>query len=732
VTSTYLSYRVLVKDLPRTLRQTAARAEVSREAEYYRANIGKVKTVDEFLKDQRLYSYAMRAHGLSDMIYAKAFMRKVLTSDLSDTKSFARGLTDTRFQDFARILNFTAKGAVVADVEVAQTDIQLDDTSGLYTEHRVRSGERAATEVANYQDRLGLLDTVDKFLRDERIFNFVLTAYGLDPSIASTTTIRDVLTSDLSDPQSRANTLGGKYLALASAFGYGTDGTLPAGTDPQSEAQINETILRYYEVTGNGKSPAAAAFKTELYRDAIAAVASVDDLLASPTLFEYALTAFGLDPTTETTSNIRLVLTSDLSDPSSYANSLSDTRYRTLAAAFNFATDGTISGSDGAQSTAQIEDTVDLYFTHYDDSAENQDALDTTYFRNRIGKIASVDDLMADSKLYDYLLESYGLDPAVESRVTIRKVLLSDVDDKKSYANTLSDERYRKLAAAVNFDADGTVARPHKAQTDYDELATIRLYNTRLGPSPTSAEQKAAKTENEYFHATLATLRSVDDLLADKRLVAYIVKAFGLEDENPTKDTLRKALTSDPTDKNSFAAKLNDSRYRDLAASFNFTADGKLGRIPAQTAQLRSAQLQTAELYLLQTMETDAGNNQSDGVRLALYFRRKAANIDSAFDILADKALIEVTKTALNLPGGFSQMDVDAQAKLIAKRVNFADFQDSAKLDKFLARFSSLYDIANSTSSTSSAASILFGGSSDIGFSQSLIQSLQGLRVGRS
>ncbi len=731
MTSTYLSYRVLIKDLPRTLRQTAARAEVSREADYYRANIDKVKTVDEFLKDQRLYSYAMRAHGLSDMVYAKAFMRKVLTSDLSDTKSFARGLTDTRFQNFARIFSFTTKGAVAADIEVAQTDTQLDDTAGLYTEHRVRSGERAASEVANYQNRLGLIETVDKFLSDERIFDFVLKAYGLDPSIASTATIRDVLTSDLSDPQSRANTLGGKYIDLASAFGYGTDGTLPAGTDPQSDAQIRETILRYYKVTGNGTSPAAAAFKTDLYRDAIAAVTSVDDLLADSTLYDYALTAFGLDPTTEPANNIRLVLTSDLSDPSSYANSLSDTRYRTLAAAFNFATDGTLAGSDGAQTAAQIEDTVDLYFTHYDDQAENQDALDTSYFRNRIDQITSVDDLMADNKLYNYLLESYGLDPAVESRATIRKVLLSDADDKKSYANTLLDERYRELAAAVNFDPDGSVARPHKAQSDYDELATIRLYNSRLGPSPTAAEQKAAKAENEYFHATLATLRSVDDLLADKRLVAYVVKAFGLEVEKPSKDTLRKILTSDAADKNSFASKLNDTRYRDLAASFNFTADGKIARIPAQTAQSKSARIQTADLFLLQTMEVDAGA-QNEGVRLALYFRRKAATIDSAFDILADKALLQVTRTALNLPAAFSQLDVDAQAKQLSNRLKFADFQDATKLDKFLARFSALYDIENSTSAASSSASILFGGSSDTGFGQRLIQSLQGVRVGRS
>ena len=43
--------------------------------------------VDEFLDDYRLYTYAVKAYGLEDMGYAKAFMRKVLESDLTDKLS---------------------------------------------------------------------------------------------------------------------------------------------------------------------------------------------------------------------------------------------------------------------------------------------------------------------------------------------------------------------------------------------------------------------------------------------------------------------------------------------------------------------------------------------------------------------------------------------------------------------------------------------------------------------
>lgn len=36
----------------------------------------------------------MKACGLEDMTYAKAFMKKVLESDLSDSSSFANSLSD--------------------------------------------------------------------------------------------------------------------------------------------------------------------------------------------------------------------------------------------------------------------------------------------------------------------------------------------------------------------------------------------------------------------------------------------------------------------------------------------------------------------------------------------------------------------------------------------------------------------------------------------------------------
>lgn len=754
MSSTYIDYRVYTQDLARTLKRTAAQPQVAREAEYYKANIGKIKTVDEFLKNDRLYNYAMRANGLTDMIGSKAFMRKVLMSDLDDSKSFARTLVDTRYQIFARSFNFEKDGNVASNTAIAQTQVQEDETVGLYTESRVRRGEVAATEVKNYQDRIGLMTSVDGFLRDQRLVDVALTAYGYDSNTGtnaftyvSTATLRSILTSDLSDPESVANKLGGKFVELAKAFGFGTDGTAPSGSSAQSSAQITETLYRYYENTGNGASPAAAAFKTKLYESAIASVASVDDIVGDSKLFNYVVTAFGLDPTLESPAAIRQVLTSDLTDPDSYANQQTDSRYKTMAAAFNFNTDGTVAGTGGAQTAAQLKNTTDLYLTAYDDKAEKADSLETTYFKNtvtssvsgQISTISKVDDLINNSRVYNYLLKAFDLDPTTESKATIRKVLLSDVADPKSYANTLRDTRYRDLAAAVNFAADGTVTTARSAQIESDELATIKLYNSRISADATELDKSRAKAESTYYHEALSKLENVDELVADKRLVTYVLKAYGLDKESIPNNELRQILTSDPQDPKSAANKQNDARYRDLAAAFNFGSDGKIARTPKQQAQTDSQQLKTADLYLNQTMETEAGN-QSEGVRLALYFHRKASSINTAFDILADKALLEVARTALGLPESMSQMDIDAQAKILEKRIDFDDFKDPAKLEKFIARFGSMYDQANNESLSASPASIILGSSGSNGttgsftpvnFSESLLASFQGLKLGR-
>jgi hypothetical protein len=725
MTSTYLTYQRLTRDLSKSLAQTASKPDVAREREYYEANIGKVKSVDDFLNNPRLFAYAMKAYGLEDMTFAKAFMRKVLESDLNDSKSFARQLVDQRYLAFASAFSFTTDGSAESNLPYVQNDFQENDTTGLYSQHRVNQGAAAATEAQYYQSRMASVTSVDDLLADPRLFNYALTAVGLDPSIASTTTIRKVLTSDLSDPASYANTLGDtRYRTLTSLFSFQADGSVASGSSAQSAAQVNDTVYRYYGSSGTDASPAAAAFNTDYYNSTIGSVTSVDDLLNNDRLYRYALTAFGLDPDIQSKATIRQVLTSDLSDPNSFANKQANGSYKLLAQSFNFATDGSVNSGEAAQSTDEVHSTTDLYLTHYGDKAASADSVATSFYKNRINLLSSVDDLIGNDQLYTYVLNAYGFDPNVESKATIKQVLTSDVSNPTSFANLQRDPRYAQMAADFNFGADGSVLRPRKAQQDQEELGTIRLYNTRIGS--TDAERQAAADESTYYHNTITQVQSVDQLLGDQRLVTYLRKAYDLGSDISDGE-LRTALTSDPMDENSFVDKQSDTKLRDLAAAFNFDAKGGVGRVSDEQAQIKSSILDTTDLNTRQVMETDAGAD-SPGARLALYFQRKAPSINSAFDILADKAIFEVVRTALSLPDSMSQADIQRQADILISRINLDDFRDPDKLEKFISRFAALYDMNNGTADTPSAASIILSGQTgSIGTDQTLLGKMQDL-----
>ena len=199
--STYFSYNYISHHLKQSLTRVEQQADIAKEAAYYKANIGKVKTVDDFMKDYRLYHYAMKAYGLEDMAYAKAFMKKVLESDLSDGTSFVNKLVDKRYREFAEAFSFNGTGT-----PVAQSEDQTDEMIGLYTA-TMKSQVDALTDASNYySSKIGTITSADQLLNDDRLRNYVYSAFGIDESKWPRDTISQVLRSDPSDPNSYVST----------------------------------------------------------------------------------------------------------------------------------------------------------------------------------------------------------------------------------------------------------------------------------------------------------------------------------------------------------------------------------------------------------------------------------------------------------------------------------------------------------------------------------------------
>jgi hypothetical protein len=189
---------------------------------------------------------------------------------------------------------------------------------------------------------------------------------------------------------------------------------------------------------------------------------------------------------------------------------------------------------------------------------------------------------------------------------------------------------------------------------------------------------------------------------------------------------LKKAFTADAEDTKGFLNTPAGQRFKAMVNVFNFDAKGNLTTAKIEAGQNKGARLATNDLYLHQALETQQGSS-NEGVRLALYFQRKAPQVNSVYDIMSDPALYNVIKTTYSLPTSMSNMDVTRQAAMLEKLFPVKDLHDAGKVDKLLKRFSAVFDAANGGSTASTASAILTRGSG-IGMSADLMLSIAQLK----
>lgn len=852
--STYLSYNLVTRDLLASLNRTAGENVNAREATYYKENIGKVSSVDEFLDDYRLYSYAMKAYGLEEMTYAKAFMRKVLESDISDADSFANQLTDDRYRTFAAAFSFGSAGETSA-----QTEAQLDAVIGLYTATAANAGATMKEETRYYNAVIDTVKSADQLLNNERLRTYVFTAYGIDQAYYSRDVVKRALSSNLdpsspnyfytvmglketddqlqaatsellqlnrraaailtintletdmpvveasvatleteiadleaqpqddardaalaekrqaladyreyldlatveladahttadeldavlvprSEASARASALQAqitaqeaklapyeKYRTLTESFNFNADGTATAGS-VQTAAQKTATNDAY--VLSNSRvTTAAAVMNRDYFESKIGSITSADELIADKRLVSYIKVAFGLDKISVVNYTVRNILTSDPDpdNPNSYINKFGGAdkeKYIALRAAFNFGEDGTLAAGDTAQTAAQTQATTNGYMVSYNDKDDEADAKAISRFKSQIGAVTNVQEFVGEASVYEFALKAFGIDPTRVSALTIKNVLKSDLNDPKSYVYTLGDTRFVELAKAFNFGADGNITQPKLAQSEAEILAVSRAYVTEKSRFGTADDKTLAEEEAKYYARQMQTVDSVEAFLSDPRLVAFVLEANGIDPASVDATFMAKIFASDLEDPESFANQQADRSYRKIVASFNFGADGKVVRPDAAEIQSRRGIYETIDSYVRQMMEEEAGTDNA-GVRLALYFERKASSVTSAYDLIADDALFEVFKVLFSLPDEISNADVDAQADMIERYLDLKDLQDPEAVAKMIVKFSVLYDADNASTTDPALAVLTASGSA--GISADLMMSLAQLRIG--
>lgn len=118
-----------------------AQSSFKREEDYFRANIGKVKTAEALMSDRRLLKVALEAHGLEADLNSRFFVQKVLTDGTLDPKALAMRLSDKRYREFSAAFGF-------GDTAVPNTAIS-DFADKLLIKWKERRFEVAVGQVNN-------------------------------------------------------------------------------------------------------------------------------------------------------------------------------------------------------------------------------------------------------------------------------------------------------------------------------------------------------------------------------------------------------------------------------------------------------------------------------------------------------------------------------------------------------------------------------------------------------
>ncbi len=225
-------------------------------------------------------------------------------------------------------------------------------------------------------------------------------------------------------------------------------------------------------------------------------------------------------------------------------------------------------------------------------------------------------------------------------------------------------------------------------------LSTTAAYlsvNNNLGRQQAAvAATTAVKSATGYYLANIGKVKTVADFVGNYRLFSYAMTAYGLSDKVSAKGLMTKVLAGGVTSNSALANTLSDPRYKAFAAAFDFAGKGS-----AATSATSATTGATAK-YVEQVLENNEAK-QNNGVALALYFKRNASSITSAYGLLADSKMLSVVQTAFGISPTSGETDIDTQAAFLNKVLNIKDLQDPAKVEKLIERFTSQYDASNSS-----------------------------------
>lgn len=230
---------------------------------------------------------------------------------------------------------------------------------------------------------------------------------------------------------------------------------------------------------------------------------------------------------------------------------------------------------------------------------------------------------------------------------------------------------------------------------------------TALHLADSTHDRQLDGIEKESLHArAIASFRerigdvvTVDDLVNDHELYSFVMKAFDLEDQIFGKAMVRKILQSDISDKNSLVNRLTDPRFKELYKALDFRGNGSVN-LSTYRADWQEAMVSR---YVERQFINDQGA-QNAALGEVLEFRRKAADLNTWFDVLKDKDLGSFMRRALGIPDETIALDIDRQAALFEQKLAIGKLKDPAEVERLVLKYVAITDALDTSHLAGNAA----------------------------
>lgn len=221
------------------------------------------------------------------------------------------------------------------------------------------------------------------------------------------------------------------------------------------------------------------------------------------------------------------------------------------------------------------------------------------------------------------------------------------------------------------------------------------LTRTRAAQKQAFVASASLQREAAYFRAKIGGISTAAELVADRRLLAVALGAFGLEADTGNRFFVRKVLEDGTLKPGALANRLADKRYLEFSRAFGFG--------DSAASRTRSPGFAEAILAGYETRAFEAAvGTQNDRMRLAMNAERELARLAGRplsetakwFTVLGAPPLREVFETAFGLPRTVAALDLDRQLAIFrdkAERVlgsaDLGQFGDSGKIEALIRVF---------------------------------------------